>query len=127
MIIFLLLTAALPVMAQGDIVPQADGYEWPKEKEVKARLSQWQDLKFGVLLHWGIYSVPGIVESWSICDENWIRRDTTMTYQQYIDWYNSLADRFCPRDFDPRQWAQGGHEIHDFHHEAPRWILPLGQ
>lgn len=106
MIIFLLLTAALPVMAQDDIVPQADGYEWPKEKEVKARLSQWQDLKFGVLLHWGIYSVPGIVESWSICDENWIRRDTTMTYQQYIDWYNSLADRFCPRDFDPRQWAQ---------------------
>ena len=47
MIIFLLFTAALPVMAQDDIVPQADGYEWPKGKEVKARLSQWQDLKFG--------------------------------------------------------------------------------
>ena len=104
-VLLLLAVTALTAAAQGDIVTQADGYEWPQEQEVRERLARWQDLKFGVLLHWGIYSVPGIVESWSICDENWIRRDTTMTYEQYLDWYESLADRFCPRDFNPQQWA----------------------
>ena len=99
--------SAFAVRAQdkGDIVGQSDGYVWPVEQEVLDKLHQWQDLKFGVLLHWGIYSVPGIVESWSICDENWIRRDTTMTYQQYMDWYFSLADQFCPTQFDASQWA----------------------
>lgn len=96
----------VPLMAQNDIVKQADGYVWPKEKDVREKLAQWQDLKFGVILHWGIYSVPGIVESWSICDENWITRDTTKTYQEYIDWYESLADKFCPQEFDAGQWAR---------------------
>ena len=97
---------AASAQTQGDIVDQADGYVWPSEPEVLDKLHQWQDLKFGVLLHWGIYSVPGIVESWSICDENWIKRDTTMTYQQYTDWYYGFADQFCPRQFDASQWAR---------------------
>lgn len=91
--------------AQGNVHEQSDGYEWPSEPAVLDNLRQWQDLKFGVLIHWGIYAVPGIVESWSICDENWITRDTTMTYQQYKDWYWQLSDEFCPQKFDPSQWA----------------------
>ena len=68
---------------RGDVMQQNDGYVWPTEQHVLNKLNKWQDLKFGVLLHWGLYSVPGIVESWSICDEDWIMRDTTQTYQQY--------------------------------------------
>lgn len=102
---FLLAAAPHSVMAQGDVMEQSDGYVWPKEQAVLDKLSAWQDLKFGVILHWGLYSVPGIVESWSICDENWITRDTTKTYQEYTDWYNALADEFHPSAFDPTQWA----------------------
>ena len=91
--------------AQGNVHEQSADYEWPTDKAVVEKLRQWQDLKFGVLLHWGIYSVPGIVESWSICNEGWIERDTTQSFQQYQDWYFALADKFCPRQFDPRQWA----------------------
>lgn len=36
---------------------QNDGYVWPTEQHVLNKLSKWQDLKFGVLLHWGLYSV----------------------------------------------------------------------
>ena len=91
----ILLVFAIPrsILAQGDVVELSDGYEWPKEQAVLDKLSQWQDLKFGVILHWGLYSVPGIVESWSICDENWITRDTTKTYQEYTDWYNGQRVR----------------------------------
>lgn len=94
-------------LAQDNIHAQspADQYQWPTEADVLTKLHQWQDLKFGILLHWGIYSVPGIVESWSICVEDWITRDTTQTYQQYRDWYFGLADQFSPTRFDPAQWA----------------------
>ena len=101
----LLLGSTTAIAQQNNLHEQSDGYEWPTEPDVVENLKQWQDLKFGVLLHWGIYAVPGIVESWSICDENWITRDTTRTYQQYLDWYWGLADEFHPTDFDPSQWA----------------------
>lgn len=91
--------------AQGDVYERSKTYEWPTDEAVVKKLRSWQDLKFGVLMHWGVYSVPGIVESWSICDEDWITRDTTMTYQQYKDWYWGLADKFNPVRFDPDQWA----------------------
>ena len=37
-----------------DIQEQADGYVWPTDSTVFKKLHQWQDLKFGVLMHWGI-------------------------------------------------------------------------
>lgn len=82
------------------------GYVWPQEPEVQENLKKWMGLKFGVMFHWGIYSVPGITESWRICNEDWMPRDTTMTYQEYKDWYWSLADQFMPQDFDPEQWVE---------------------
>ena len=102
----------LGILAQENVHQQSpsEQYQWPTEKAVLDKLYQWQDLKFGVLLHWGIYSVPGIVESWSICVEDWIRRDTTQTYQQYRDWYFGLADEFNPTQFDPAQWASVMHD-----------------
>ena len=83
-------------------------YTAPTEPDVQAKLAEWQDLKFGMLIHWGLYAVPGIVESWSICseDEDWIPRDSTMRYDDYKRWYWSLNKMFNPRQFDPDQWAQ---------------------
>ena len=82
-------------------------YTPPREADVRAHLDQWQDLKFGMIIHWGLYAVPGIVESWSICseDEDWIPRDSTMDYNAYKQWYWNLNKEFNPRQFDPDQWA----------------------
>lgn len=93
---------------QGFVHGRSSSYEWPTEKNVLQKLDKWQDMKFGVLLHWGLYSVPGIVESWSICseDEEWIPRDTTMEYNAYKQWYWGLKDKFNPVQFDPAQWAK---------------------
>jgi alpha-L-fucosidase len=102
---FLTLVLSVSAMAQGDVYEKSQTYEWPSDQQVVNNLHNWQDLKFGVLFHWGLYAVPGIVESWSICDEDWISRDTTMTYQQYKDWYWGQADKFNPTKFNPDQWA----------------------
>lgn len=45
-------------------------YVWPKDELVKKKLDNWQDIKFGLLMHWGTYSEWGIVESWSLCPED---------------------------------------------------------
>lgn len=105
LISLLALTMALPSMGQGDVYEKSKTYEWPTDPQVVDKLKNWQDLKFGVLMHWGVYSVPGMVESWAICDEDWVTRDTTMTYQQYKEWYWGLADKFNPVKFNPDQWA----------------------
>ncbi len=93
---------------QGFVHGQSEKYVWPEEEKVLQNLDQWQDLKFGVLFHWGLYSVPGIVESWSICseDEDWIPRDSTIQYDEYKKWYWGLKDVFNPTQFNPEQWAQ---------------------
>ena len=85
---------------------QSDGYQWPTDPAVLQKLDQWQDLKFGVLMHWGLYSVPGIVESWNICNEDWITRPAGSTYEGYKQWYWGLSKEFNPVDFNPEQWAQ---------------------
>lgn len=89
-----------------EIHQRSEVYQWPTEQAVVNNLKAWQDLKFGVLFHWGLYSVPGMVESWAICDENWITRDSTRTYQQYMDWYFGLANELNPTKFNPAQWAE---------------------
>ncbi len=108
--ILILALSAFRAGAQGNVHERSDTYQWPADAQVVERLHHWQDQKFGVLIHWGLYAVPGIVESWSICDEDWITRDTTMTYQQYKDWYWGHAEQFNPVDFDPEQWASVLHD-----------------
>lgn len=69
------------------------------------RLDQWQDLKFGFMMHWGIYSQWGVVESWSICNEPWISRKGE-PYTDYKARYQALNKTFNPTNFNPDQWAQ---------------------
>ena len=108
--LFLLFTvfasAGLHSQDREDVLKQADGYQWPSDKAVLEKLDRWQDLKFGVLMHWGIYSVPGIIESWSICNEDWIKRPEGSVYEDYKRWYWGLSDEFNPVKFNPEQWAE---------------------
>lgn len=82
-------------------------YVWPADSKVLENLDKWRDQKFGVLLHWGLYSVPGIVESWSICSEDvdWITRKGDMDYDEYKKWYWGLKDSLNPVNFNPDVWA----------------------
>lgn len=82
-----------------------EDYVWPTDPQVLTKLKHWQDQKFGVLMHWGLYSVPGIVESWSICSEDWIVRERKPTYEEDKAWYWSQKDSLNPVNFDPSKWA----------------------
>ena len=95
--------------AQQNIHPQSTQYEWPTDVKVKAKLDKWQDQKFGMIIHWGLYAVPGIIESWELCNEDWINRpDSNRSYDDYKKWYWGLKKDFNPVKFDPESWAKAG-------------------
>ncbi|MBW3129832.1 alpha-L-fucosidase [Hymenobacter profundi] len=84
---------------------QSTLYEAPTDPLVKKKLDKWQDQKFGLILHWGLYAVPGIIESWQLCSEDWVERDSTVAYNDYKKWYWGLNKEFNPVNFNPEQWA----------------------
>ena len=63
-------------------------------KAHQERIRWYQEARFGMFIHWGLYSIPARGE--------WIRsyeRISIEDYQQYFD-------EFDPVDFDPRAWAK---------------------
>jgi alpha-L-fucosidase len=105
----LILTLGLPLAAAA----QEDRYGYVEETDslVRAKLEHWQDLKLGLLMHWGTYSQWGIVESWSLCseDEPWCRRSMD-DYGEYKKAYEALQTTFNPTKFDPARWARAARD-----------------
>jgi alpha-L-fucosidase len=98
---------AAPVVFTLPAQQAAAVYVEEKDPLVRAKLEHWQDLKLGLLMHWGTYSQWGIVESWSLCaeDEGWCRRKTD-NYDEYKKSYEALQTTFNPVQFDPERWAK---------------------
>ncbi len=93
---------------QQNIHPQSTNYQRPTDPKVKQKLDKWQDQKFGMIIHWGLYAVPGMIESWALCSEDWIERDSTQSYDDFKKWYWGLSKEFNPVKFNPEQWAKAG-------------------
>lgn len=109
-VVFFLATAnESKIVAQQNIHQQSTQYQWPTDEKVKQKLEQWQDKKFGMIIHWGLYAVPGIIESWNLCNEDWINRpDSNQSYEDYKKWYWGLQKDFNPVNFNPESWATAG-------------------
>jgi len=91
--------------------PEDERYVPETDPLVLANLSHWQDIKFGLLMHWGPYSQWGVVESWSICaeDEGWCKRSLD-DYIEYKRRYEGLKKTFNPVRFDPGTWARAARD-----------------
>ena len=66
--------------------------ESPLDKE--ERMAWFADAKLGIFIHWGIYAVNGIDESWSFYNG----------YIAYPDYMKQL-DGFTASNYDPGHWA----------------------
>ncbi len=101
----------LAFMVSAQLEHEVTGYVWPKDEQVLQKLEDWQDLKFGLLMHWGAYSQWGVVESWSICPEDygWCERKKGSNpgdYATYKKEYENLKLSFNPTSFNPDNWAK---------------------
>jgi len=85
-------------------------YVKPEDPRLLKRLEWFQDQKLALMMHWGIYSQLGMVESWALSDgdSDWSRGgvdwdvDSATFKQQYHDLYKS----FNPIRFQPDKWAK---------------------
>lgn len=104
-----LLLAPGTLLAQQHSEQNHAHYVVPKDSLVRQKLAQWQDIKFGLLMHWGTYSEWGIVESWSLCpeDEGWCERrgPYAANWYEYKKAYENLQTTFNPVKFNPDRWA----------------------
>lgn len=67
-------------------------YRWASEAAYEA----FQDMKFGIRIHWGLYSVAGFEkESWPFLD---------LSYQERAH-YNQIYKTWNPTGFDADQWT----------------------
>ena len=81
---------------------------------LRERLEWFQDLKFGLFLHWGIYCQWDCCESWPLVEEDtWARPDHLQcwtergrNFARFTRDYRALNRTFDPVDFDPAIWAQ---------------------
>ncbi|WP_111308338.1 alpha-L-fucosidase [Confluentibacter sediminis] len=65
--------------------------ELPKDQ----RLAWFKDAKLGIFIHWGIYAVNGIDESWSFHNN----------YISYEDYMKQL-EGFTAKNYNPEYWAK---------------------
>lgn len=84
---------------------------------IHEQLEKWQDLKFGLLIHWGTYSQWGIVESWTLCPEDipWAtgerkKGESEDDYYAYKKNYENLKNTFNPTKFNAEKWAKAAHD-----------------
>lgn len=111
--LFLLL---ILVQVQSATAQEHQSYTPDPDPVVRQRLEEWQDLKFGLLMHWGPYSQWGIVESWSICPEDlsWAtgarKKGVSDSYNDYVRAYENLKTTFNPERFNPERWAAAARE-----------------
>lgn len=68
------------------------------------RIAWWREARFGMFIHWGLYSIPAGVWKDSVHDSGyseWIMFGEKIPAREY----EKLAGRFNPVKFDARAWA----------------------
>ena len=65
------------------------------------RMEWWQDARFGMFIHWGLYAIPAGEWNGETNHAEWIRT----TAQIPVEVYDTLINHFNPEMFDPVEWV----------------------
>lgn len=79
--------------ATSPIMGQQKASEMQDEQKEK-RMEWFADAKLGIFIHWGIYAVNGVSESWSFFNKY-------LPYEEYM----SQKDGFTASKYDPKTWV----------------------
>lgn len=80
-------------------------------EEIRQRTKWFMEDRFGMFIHWGLYSIPA-------CGE-WMMSQKEMTIEEYSKYF----DQFDPVDYDPKKMGLSGeksrHEVRGTYSKAP--------
>lgn len=63
-------------------------------QEIRERTKWFMEARFGMFIHWGLYSIPAKGE--------WMMSEAEMTVSEYKQYF----DLFDPVDYNPREWVR---------------------
>ncbi len=97
---FLVALTALTAAAKMVAAPPAVPAETPKQHD--ARMEWFREAKFGMFIHWGVYSVPGGEWDGKTSYAEWIMESAHIPVSRY----EQFAKEFNPVKFDAHAWVQ---------------------
>jgi len=71
------------------------------KQEFDARMAWFRDAKFGMFIHWGVYSVPAGEWNGNKGYGEWFMEETKMPVSQY----EKFRDQFNPVKFNAKEWV----------------------
>jgi alpha-L-fucosidase len=98
----LIILAALSPQVNADNPGLAKPIESPEQHE--ARIAWWREARFGMFIHWGLYSIPAGVWKDKVHEtgySEWIMLGEKIPVKEY----ELLARRFNPTKFDAKAWV----------------------
>ncbi len=84
----------------------SSGGHGPKRDDAKSeqdqRMAWWRDARFGMFIHWGLYSIPAGEWKGDTGHAEWIRETAHIPVEEY----EKLQAQFNPVKFDAEAWAR---------------------
>jgi len=84
----------LPVALMLQLFQQANAQQNTSPEAIKEKMQWFADAKLGIFIHWGIYSVKGVDESWSFHNKK-------IAYPDYMQQLKG----FTAKNYKPDEWA----------------------
>ena len=72
------------------------------KSEKDKRMQWWRDARFGMFIHWGLYSVPAGEWKGATNHAEWIRTTAKIPLEEY----NKFVPQFNPVNFNAEAWVQ---------------------
>ena len=84
----------------------SSGDQGPKQPDARTeqdrRMAWWREARFGMFIHWGLYSIPAGVWKGETNYAEWIREEAHIPVEEY----EKLQPQFHPTKFDAEAWAK---------------------
>ena len=95
----------LPAIIFFGLLPLSSSSQKQYKSEVtEDKMQWWEDAKFGLFIHWGVYSVPaGVYQDKEVSGiGEWIMHNAKIPVSEY----KGYASEFNPINYDPEAWVK---------------------
>jgi alpha-L-fucosidase len=93
-------TLALPLLAQ--VASSPDMLLKESRRDYEARMQWWNEARFGMFIHWGLYAIPAGEWGGTTTYGEWIRTSAQIPLKVY----DRFVGQFNPVKFDALEWVR---------------------